>query len=76
MSEVTVNLRLGAMAEPIQQQLADQNLSLHAEDIEKFQKIHNAIVLLNLHGFLSSRQRHAMGKRLLFLITRTLQTNE
>lgn len=71
MLNLVIDCRLAG--EPIAKQLEKQNYQLPAERVELFQKVLDAIQLLQVHGFATGRQTGAAGFKLVKRIRSEIQ---
>lgn len=59
----TFQLHMGALAPSIADQLKQQGFTVDKDLIKRFQKIHDSIIMLRVHGFLNdSNSRKASQK--------------
>jgi hypothetical protein len=76
-NQVVVTLQLGIGAKPIKKQLAALGLVAKSEmDCKAWQKIHESIWALYVHGYLSDAKKHSSLKKLYKEICRGVKIKE
>ena len=70
MSERVLGIRFGAVAAPITEQLAQQDLKLEAIEGVRVQANADAITRLHLHGMLTDHEAHRARRRLMKYVLR------